>query len=471
MATSLGEGIGLQNSTNLDNYWARSVFEQGAAKKAANEKADADLIKQADFGLDYSKALPVYANQMAQIQRDVLQKIAVARQNNKSTAKNVVANDLLQANMQLGKLAQDNARAMAYISDDKTVKDSDVVNKLVSPSTTFDDIASINDGQFFMTDATGTFAYRGVPKETYTPKFDKYTVVGKPTGNYKMEGNQRFNELTDSHTTDSINAEIGQMATDRAFQQNVMFQNRKTPIPEGRDPKDFMMELVNKEAEKRVMQSIPKGATTWKPATVTPPRESSGANKEKRIPSVQENVSVSVFNPETQKTTDAIIPYQINVSDKNINPIVISSSGDILDVTTNKRVSDNATNLSFKPENIQLKSIKHGDKISREWYVVGVATDIAKAAEQGQSLPKNDGESDESYAQRLAAWQASKPKGEKAGTKKTTFNVTMPLKNVAGEIGEVYDLSILDELKARQDKSGSPKPINKTSDQPKRKLY
>ena len=116
---------------------------------------------------------------------------------------------------------------MAYIADDKTRKDPTVISTLTSPDATFEDITSIHDGQFFMTDNSGTFAYKPVPLDYAAPKFDKYSMVGKPTGKYKILGNTRYNELRDEYTPEDIDAEINQLARDRNFQENVLFETRK----------------------------------------------------------------------------------------------------------------------------------------------------------------------------------------------------------------------------------------------------
>ena len=459
---SLGEGIGLQQGANRDDFWAKQIYTRGVERKREREAADEDLIKSSDFKLDYSNKLPVYAKQMAEVQREVMNKVAFARQNNKNTARAVVADDIYKAQLALGKLEQDNARAMAYIADDKTRKDPTVISTLTSPDATFEDIASIHDGQFFMTDNSGTFAYKPVPLDYAAPKFDKYSEVGLPTGNYKIQGDGRYDELQNQHTKESIDNEINQLAQDRKFQENVWFETRQVQPPEGVDPIKFKQDLVMAKASEIVNKSVPKGSIEWKRNEL--PRPLASDKKDEPIdlrPLAQYDIASKVIDTYNGgKPTNVKVPIQINLPEK-INPAVIPTGLDVLDVETNKQVSENPTNLSFTPSTLQYKNItrtKNGVKTkSREWYVLGTAIDIAKANEVGGLPPiQSEGESDADYNNRKMTWGLSVAKaseGQKPGSKKTTFNVMVPLASVRGALKGVTQAQ-LDELANEYDSRG-----------------
>lgn len=389
--TSLGEGIGLQQGANRDDFWAKQIYARGVERKRKREKADEDLIKMGDFKLDYSNKLPVYAKQMAAVQMELMNKVAKARQQNKNTARSVVADDLYRAQLALGKLEQDNARAMAYIADDKTRKDPNVISTLTSPNATFEDIASIHDGQFFMTDATGTFAYKPVPLDYAAPKFDKYSMVGMPTGKRKVVGGTSYNEVIDSYLPEDIEAETNQLAQDRKFQENVLFETRGVKPPEGVDPIEFKKTLVMEKAKEVVNGAIKKGALRYDPRDIDQPREQSEVSKKVKpaiVPFDQkkfnENVkTTTVKNRETGKD-EQVATTTLSQGASYSRMANMKPAKNVTIPVTDELIAINPELKDVDAISVTVNNLVEGynPKGKKEWYGIGMQSDYV-APEEG----------------------------------------------------------------------------------------
>lgn len=469
---SLGEGIGLQQGANRDDYWAKQIYARGVERKAAREKADEDLIKDADFKKDFSKTLPYYANKMAAIQKDIGNKIVAARQSNKNTARSVVANDLYNARLEMGRLEQDNARAMAAIADKNATIPPEYLKIMTSPNTTDEEWASMHDGQFFMTDNTGTFAYRGYVEPDLGSKVDygKYNAVGYPTGKYEIRGNQRYQELKDSYDENADKRTALTIAQLPEFETKVRWDTKGWK----QDPNETTADFTNRKLKyadelslKIAQKNRPPDALRL--ADYTIPQAPASDKKDEPLDLrtlAQFDIASKVIDVANGgKSTNTTVPIQINLPEK-INPTVIPTGIDVLDVETNKQVSENPTNLSFTPSTLQYKNItrtKNGVKTKRnEWYVLGTAIDIAKANEAGVVQPtQTEGESDEAFKNRMRTFmitQAKASEGQKPGSKKTTFNVMVPLASVRGALKGVTQ-SQLDELASEYDGKQSTEPV------------
>lgn len=478
--TSLGEGIGLQQGNNRDDFWAKQIYARGVEKKAEKKQKEADFIKLTDIKTDYAKQLPYYAKKSAAILRDYVAKAALERQRNPNNYMNVIADDTYKTHMALGNLEQNNARAMAKIADKESVLPPEYLSIMTSPDTTDEQWASMNDGQFFMTDANGTFASRPFKESDLTSKlkWGDFSEKNIPTGKHENLGNTRWEEVMSSHGDSSIKDQALHLASTPELKDQVRWDTRlwqQEPNETVADFKqrkvDYANDLALKIAEnnvphpkvERIARAIPQGR----------------AEDKKKEPSslfdrAEYSVPVTIIDRKTNKPAETIVAAKVNLGNKDIKPITVSNSSDIFEVETNDKINNgNPTNIQFKPDNLEYKMIEKNGKKEHKWYVSGVGVDIAKAS----NIPKREeyaqgdaGQKEYDDAITQAYMDATLTKGgTREGAKKTTFNVMIPLSQVSGQLKDFYKLN---ELKAIEEEyqrrsgsrgGGQSKPIGNKS--------
>lgn len=425
---SLGEGIGLQQGANRDDFWAKQVYARGVERKREREKADEDLIKMTDLKKDYSKALPYYANKMAAIQYRLFNDIAVLRQNNKNTARSLAAEKIYKAQVEMGKLEGDNARAMGAIADPNTTIPPEYLKLMTSPNTTDEEWASMHDGEFFMTDATGTFAsrpYKEPDLDSLVKYEGKYPFANYPTGKYEIRGNQRYQEEKDYYDKTSVDAEALQVAKDPQLRLKARWDTKGWK-PEPNETREAFtqrkIDYANKIAYETAERNKPRDVYQMRPSKIDQPREQSEASKKVKpsiVPFDQTkfNESVGTKTVKNEKTgKDEEVPTTIITQGASYDEMAnVKPAKNVTIPVTDELIAINPELKNVDAISVTVNNLVRGysPKGKKAWYGIGIQSDYV-APEEGS----------------MAAIEADVDGNPIAPKKRSSYNPKIPLEMI-----------------------------------------
>ena len=378
--TSLGEGIGLQQGANRDDFWAKQIYARGVERKAKREKEDEDLIKTTDFNRDFSKTLPYFSNKMVALQKNYANEVAKARQNNKNTARSVTSDLYYQTQLKLSELEQNNARAIASIADKNATIPPEYLKIMTSPNTTDEEWASMHDGQFFMTDSNGTFAYRAYqePNLDSEIKYGGYDRKNYPTGNHEVLGNQRWEEVKSSYDDDAVKAEALQLAKNNKTALKAAWDTRLWKPEPNEDQATFMkrkIDYANNLAYEVALRNKPQDIYEKVKSTIPQP---------------------PAADKKDEKFKPTIVPFDQKKIEKNDSGITTQKESytRMANMKPAKNVTIPVTDelIAINPELKDVDAISvtvnnlvegYSPKGKKEWYGVGIQSDYDEPPEEG----------------------------------------------------------------------------------------
>lgn len=438
MATSLGEGIGLQ-SGHRNDYWMRRLADDQRIEDARNAQADRDLVKSTDFSFDAGKYLPYYANQRVQEQVKIMNDIAKMRQRGRvSTGQ--MQQRILQSQGRIAEIEMSNEAAKRYVEDKTIIKDDRLVSAFMSNATTAEELAKYNRGKFLQIGPQGQFAYQGVKNTTVPVKFDTnldYTK-GVPTGQRKRVGDVDYQETTSTLNPNAFEREVAQVATNEDFIAQTLYDaqgNSPTPLTD-----EEMVAVIGNRARSTVEKQTPKMSTEWKPHGVYHPP----ASQQKISSPLIENGEATIRKPVRGSDgkiqmkdgaavfEDATMQIPLQQAVKVDRPQTIQVNTEMIDAETNKRLTGSGT-IDFRPSSIVVVPVKgKSGKTEFKQYALG-------------SVVRNVGGGEQDVTRgEMANLLGEKPGSDKAQNEKV-FKIMVALDDVRSMVSEKNDISAFDK--------------------------
>jgi len=142
---SLGWGIALQERFKND-YEPNRVVEQAAYRKQERDRQDEKaLVDELDFKIDHNKYLPVYGKAIASEQANIYNKYAQYRQQDRSTAKQRIQLDIVEAKRKIGEWERSNEALKKDMAlGPEFLKDNNFLQTAAGANTTFEQLNKIS---------------------------------------------------------------------------------------------------------------------------------------------------------------------------------------------------------------------------------------------------------------------------------------------------------------------------------------